>query len=136
MSDIATKTIAIIEDELPIAQMYRIKLELAGYRVVVAENGETGLKMVEDVNPDLVLLDIMMPYMNGDELLKKLRDNEKFSHLPVMILTNVGDTDLQERIEKYGVASYIQKADMTPRQVLAKVNAVMGRENISGESAA
>jgi len=120
------KTVAIIEDELPIAQMYRIKLELAGYHVEVADNGKSGLAMIEKVKPDLVLLDIMMPYMDGDEVLQKLRADERFAKLPVVILTNIGSEELQQKIEKFGVSGYIQKSDLTPRQVLAKVDEVMG----------
>jgi len=128
----SNKTIAIIEDELPIAQMYRIKLELAGYRVEIARDGVSGLDMIAQVAPDLVLLDIMMPYMNGDEVLKKLRADARFAKVPVVILTNIGSEELQEKIEKFGVADYIQKSDLTPSQVLAKVDEIM---NVSrGES--
>jgi len=123
MSD---KMIAIIEDELPIAQMYRIKLELAGYHVELAGDGKSGLAMIEKNQPDLVLLDIMMPYMDGDEVLRKLRADPRFAQLPVMILTNIGSEELQQKIEKYGVSGYIQKSDFTPKEVLAKVDEVMG----------
>ena len=118
--------IAIIEDELPIAQMYRIKLELAGYHVELAGDGKSGLAMIEKNQPDLVLLDIMMPYMDGDEVLRKLRADPRFAQLPVMILTNIGSEELQQKIEKYGVSGYIQKSDFTPKEVLAKVDEVMG----------
>ena len=128
------KTVAIVEDDLPIAQMYRIKLELAGYNVVVAEDGRSGLAMLAKTHPDLLLLDVMMPYMDGDEVLKTLRAEPAFANLPVIILTNVGSEELQHKIERFGVTAYIQKSDLTPRQVLARVDEVLGRDNPDNDS--
>ena len=128
------KTIAIVEDELPIAQMYRIKLSRAGYRVEIAGDGESGLAMIEKIRPDLVLLDIMMPHMDGDEVLKQLRADPRFAKLPVIILTNIGSEELQQKIEKCGVTDYIQKSDLTPRQVLAKVDEVFGVTRAENEN--
>ena len=65
--------IAIVEDDQAISQMYRIKFEAEGYNVETAENGKLGLEMIETIKPDIVLLDLMMPEMNGDEMLKRLR---------------------------------------------------------------
>ena len=65
--------IAIVEDDLAIAQMYRMKFEAEGYHVEIAENGKLGLELCEQMKPDLVLLDLMMPEMNGDEMLEKMR---------------------------------------------------------------
>jgi len=126
---VAPKTILIIEDEAAIAQMYRLKLEMNGYKVEIALDGESGLKLISSVKPDLVLLDIMMPHMNGDEVLKKIRSNPNTENLPVLILTNIGDESLRNRLEKLGVTSYIQKSDLTPKHILAKVNATLRNNN-------
>ena len=64
-----SKKVAIVEDDIAIAQMYRIKFESEGYNVETAENGILGLEMVEAFQPDILLLDLMMPEMNGDEML-------------------------------------------------------------------
>jgi CheY-like chemotaxis protein len=120
-----SKIVAIVEDDPPIAQMYRIKLELAGYSVEIAADGESGLAMVKKDKPDLILLDIMMPHMNGDEVLKKLRSDPELSDIPVVILTNIANEELQKKIERLGVAGYIQKSDYTPREVLAVVDELM-----------
>lgn len=112
----ATK-IAIIEDDQAISQMYRIKFESEGYQVETAENGKLGLELSEALKPDIILLDLMMPEMNGDEMLARLRKTPWGKNIKVIILTNVGEQELPESIHKLGVSAVILKADMTPRQV-------------------
>lgn len=119
------KFVLIIEDEPAIAQMYQMKLELADYHVETAPDGKTGLKIIDGNKPDLVLLDIMMPHMSGDEVLNRIRSNPDTEDMPVIILTNVGNEELEHKIERLGVTNYIQKSDLTPKQVLAKVNAAV-----------
>jgi len=111
------KKIAIIEDDIAIAQMYRIKFETEGYVVETAENGKLGLELSEKMKPDIILLDLMMPEMNGDEMLAKLRKTDWGKNIKVIILTNVGEQEVPEEVRKLGVSSIILKADMTPRQV-------------------
>src|SRR5665213_175103 len=109
--------IAIIEDDLAIAQMYRMKFEAEGYHVNIAENGKLGLALCEQMKPDLVLLDLMMPEMNGDEMLEKMRATDWGKDIKVMILTNVGEQEAPDSLKKLDIADYIVKAEMTPRQV-------------------
>jgi DNA-binding response OmpR family regulator len=109
--------IAIIEDDLAIAQMYRIKFESEGYEVDTAENGKLGLVLCEKMHPDIVLLDLMMPEMTGDEMLAKMRDTDWGKNTRVLILTNMGETEAPADLKKLNVLDYIVKADMTPRQV-------------------
>lgn len=116
MGDNAHK-IAIVEDDLAISQMYRIKFEAEGYTVETAENGKLGLALAESMKPDIILLDLMMPEMNGDEMLAQLRETEWGKSMKVIILTNMGEQEVPERIKELGVSSFILKADMTPRQV-------------------
>jgi len=109
--------IAIIEDDLAISQMYRIKFEAEGYEVETAENGVLGLELIEKFKPDIVLLDLMMPEMNGDEMLNKLRAKPWGKGIKVVILTNMGEQEAPETLKSLDVSAYILKADMTPRQV-------------------
>src|SRR6266404_8373529 len=109
--------IAIIEDDLAIAQMYRLKFEAEGHKVEIAENGKLGLELCEQMEPDLVLLDLMMPEMNGDEMLEKMRSTDWGKDIKVIILTNVGEQEAPEGLKKLNVSAFIVKADMTPRQV-------------------
>lgn len=109
--------IAIIEDDLAIAQMYRLKFEAEGYEAEIAENGRLGLVLCEQMRPDIVLLDLMMPEMNGDEMLEKMRQTDWGKNIKVIILTNVGEQEAPEALKNLNVTAFIVKADMTPRQV-------------------
>ena len=120
------KKVVIVEDDLAISQMYRMKFEAEGYDVATAENGQIGLEVIEDFKPDVVLLDMMMPQMNGDEVLKVMRQNDWGKDTPVMILTNVGKEEASKELAALNVHSYIVKAEMTPKQVAEQVKAVLG----------
>ena len=109
--------IAIIEDDQAISQMYRLKFEAEGYTVETAENGKLGLELAKTMKPDIILLDLMMPEMNGDEMLAKLRATTSGKSIKVVILTNMGEQEIPEAVKKLNVAAVILKADMTPRQV-------------------
>jgi DNA-binding response OmpR family regulator len=109
--------VAIIEDDLAIAQMYRMKFEAEGYHVDIAENGKLGLALCEQMKPDLVLLDLMMPEMNGDEMLEKMRATDWGKDIRVIILTNVGEQEAPDKLKSLRVRAYIVKAEMTPKQV-------------------
>jgi DNA-binding response OmpR family regulator len=109
--------VAIVEDDLAIAQMYRMKFEVEGYKVEIAENGKLGLALCEQMKPDLVLLDLMMPEMNGDEMLTAMRKTDWGKSIKVIILTNVGEQEAPESLKRLDVSAFIVKAEMTPRQV-------------------
>ncbi len=109
--------IAIIEDDQAISQMYRFKFEAEGYNVETAENGKLGLELAEKMKPDIILLDLMMPEMTGDEMLEKMRATPWGGKVKVIILTNVGEQEIPEKIKQLGVSGVILKANMTPRQV-------------------
>lgn len=116
-----TTKIAIIEDDLAIAQMYRMKFETEGYEVETAENGKLGLALAEEMKPDIILLDLMMPEMPGEEMLKRLRASEWGKNIKVIILTNMGEQEAPAIIKELNVKRFIVKADMTPRQVAEMV---------------
>jgi DNA-binding response OmpR family regulator len=109
--------IAIVEDDVAISQMYRIKFEAEGYTVDTAENGKLGLELIEEMKPDMVLLDLMMPEMDGEEMLTKLRAKSYGKDMKVIILTNMGETEAPASIKEMNVEAFILKANMTPRQV-------------------
>ena len=118
--------IAIIEDDSVISQMYRMKFESDGFDVQVANNGKDGVDLVREFKPDMVLLDISMPVMNGDVALKSIRKEEWGKTVPVMVLTNLGEEEAPKDIRSLGIESYIVKADLTPRQVVARVKQALG----------
>lgn len=113
--------VAIIEDDLVISQMYRMKFESAGLEVQMAANGELGVELVEDYKPDIILLDLQMPVMDGVEALRIIRKKPWGKKIPVIILTNTGEEESPKELKSLGVDSYIVKANYTPNQVLELV---------------
>lgn len=120
--------IAIIEDDQVISQMYRMKFEATEFEVAVASDGESGVSLVEKFKPDLILLDLQMPRVTGDEALEKIRSKPAFKNTPVIILTNLGEEEAPKRLRELGIHSYIVKADLTPRQVVERVKEALGQK--------
>jgi hypothetical protein len=125
------KKIAIIEDDQAISQMYRMKFENEGYEVETAENGEVGLELIKKMKPDIILLDVMMPIMNGDEMLEKLRNEPWGKDTKVIILTNIGEQELPKSLSSLDVLDIMMKAELTPRQVAETVKKEL--DSISGK---
>lgn len=113
--------IAIIEDDPVISQMYRMKFEADGFDVQLANNGERGVELVEAFRPDLILMDLQMPEMNGATALALIRKQPWGKQIPVIILTNLGEEEAPKDLRALGIDSYIVKADLTPRQVVQRV---------------
>ncbi len=113
----AAVKVAIIEDDQAISQMYRIKFQADGFDVETAENGKLGLQLCEQMKPDIVLLDLMMPEMTGDQMLAEMRRTNWGVDIKVIILTNMGEQEIPESVKKQNVSAVVLKADMTPRQV-------------------
>ncbi len=119
--------IAIIEDDQVISQMYRMKFEAGGFEVETAENGFLGVELVEKMQPDVILLDIQMPEMNGNEALAKIRKLPHGKDIIVLILTNLGEEEAPKELRALGIDSYIVKADLTPRQVVDRVKEALAK---------
>ena len=118
--------IAIIEDDPVISQMYRMKFEADGFDVQLANNGKRGVALVAAFTPDIILLDLQMPEMDGAEALAIIRKSESSKNTPVIILTNLGEEESPKEIRSLGIHSYIVKADLTPRQVVQRVKEALG----------
>lgn len=117
--------LAIIEDELPIAQMYKYKFELSGFDVRLAHNGKDGLALCKDYSPHIVLLDIRMPVMSGDEMLERMRATDWGALPHVVILTNISRSEAPRKLQFLNVERYIVKAHHTPQQIVDVVNDVL-----------
>src|SRR5206468_7325463 len=96
--------IAIIEDDQAISQMYRLKFEAEDYDVETAENGKLGLELAEKMRPDIILLDLMMPVMTGEEMLAKLRATDWGKNVKVIILTNRGEQEIPPEVKQLGIS--------------------------------
>ncbi len=117
--------ILLAEDDIQLIDMYRRKFELEGFEVFVAEDGRKALDLLATFVPDLILLDIMMPKLNGLEVLRQIRQNPLKKDLLVVILTNLGNESTAEEIYKLGATDYIVKADMTPLEVVNRVKEIL-----------
>lgn len=113
--------VLIVEDDTYISDMYRIKLESDGFEVEVATDGQAGLDAIINNHPDLVLLDVVMPKMDGFSVLQKIRKNPDFKNMPIVMLTNLGQKESVEKGLLLGANGYIIKAHFTPSEVVDKI---------------
>lgn len=120
------KKIVIIEDDLAISQMYRMKFETDGFEVYLADNGQSGVDLVKTVQPDIVLLDLLMPELSGQQTLAEIRADQNIANTPVIILTNTESEQAEIEAQQLGIEAYIIKANETPTQVVTKTKEVLG----------
>jgi DNA-binding response OmpR family regulator len=108
--------IALIEDEEAIRELYRLHLESNGFEVEIATNGESGIALIREFKPHAVLLDLMLPKVDGFEV---LRDLSKRTHSKpkIIVLTNMGDEEVQHRVMRMGADSFLIKIEVTPTDV-------------------
>lgn len=123
MSD--KKTILLVEDDIFVSDIYQTKLGKEGFQVLVAENGMEAVKKLESSIPDLILLDIVMPYMDGMEVLRKLKEKKEWKDIPVMLLTNLSDKEKVDEGMGLGASDYLIKSHFTPSEVVAKVRSLL-----------
>lgn len=125
MPEITAKKILLVEDEPFLLGMYQTKLKLEGFDVTPAMEGEEALSKVESDTFDIILLDIMMPKLNGFAVLKVIRQEKKLS-TPVIMLTNLGQKSDIEQAMALGANDYIVKAHFTPAEVVEKIKKLIG----------
>ena len=118
--------ILVVEDEQAIAEMIMTSLEMAGYQVKRAANGQIAYQMVMDETPDLILADWMMPMMTGLELAKRLKRDENTAEIPIILLTAKSDEDDKINGFDAGIDDYVVKP-FSPRELLARIRAVLRR---------
>ena len=123
MSD--TPKIAVVEDDLSLREMYLMKLSLSGFSAQGAANGVEGLALAETFRPDLILLDLLMPEMSGDEMLQQLRCEDWGAGMRIVILTNISRDEAPQMLRFLSVDRYIVKAHYTPTQVVGVVREVL-----------
>lgn len=111
----------LIEDERVLCDMYRIKFELSGLKLLAANGGYEGLAMAKKEKPDLILLDIKMDDLDGFEVLKQLKADPKLRHVPVFLLTNMGEKGNADEGLKLGAEAYIMKSKTVPSEIVERV---------------
>lgn len=116
-----TKKILVVEDDSFLSEMYLTKLSESGFDVEAAYDGKEALAKIKEFKPDLVLLDIVLPRLDGFEVLRMIKKEDSSKNIPVIILTNLGQKEEVEKGLKLGASGYIIKAHFTPTEVVAKV---------------
>lgn len=115
------KKILIIEDDKFLRELIVQKLIKEGYETSEAVDGEEGIKKVKEEKPDLVLLDLILPGIDGFEVLSKKREDSSLVQIPVIVLSNLGQKEDVERGLKLGAVDYLIKAHFTPGEIIEKV---------------
>jgi len=121
------KKILIIEDDPFLSEMYAAKFIENNFETEVASDGKLGLVKIEEFRPDLVLLDIVLPKMDGFEVLKKIKEKEELREIPIVLLTNLGQKNEVEKGLALGAQEYIIKAHFTPTAVVTKVKEILDK---------
>jgi len=119
-------TILLVEDDPFLLSMYSTKFEIENFLVVTADDGEKGVELARSDLPDIILLDIMLPKMNGFEVLENLKKNKSTAGIPVILLTNLNQKDEIERGLSLGADDYLIKAHFMPSEVVDKIKKVLG----------
>lgn len=117
--------VLIVEDDSFLSHIYKTKFEMEGFKISMADNGETGLADAKKKKPDIILLDILLPKMDGFAVLEALRADEETKSIPVIMLTNLGQKDDVEKGQELGAVDYLIKAHFKPSEVVNKVKEVL-----------
>ncbi len=120
------KLILLVEDDIFVKDIYNHKLTADGYEVAMATSGTEALEFMQKRRPDLILLDIVMPYMDGKEALKKIKENNDWANIPVIMLTNLSEADDISETESLGADKYLIKSHFSPSEVSEKIKLMIG----------
>jgi len=119
--------VLIVEDDIFLANIYKTKFDMEGFKVSTSENGEAGLNDIKKKKPDIVLLDILLPKMDGFVVLEKLKADPEVKSIPVILLTNLGQKDDVQKGLEMGAEDYLIKAHFKPSEVVEKVRKILNK---------
>lgn len=122
------KKIIIAEDEPVLIEMYKLYFERAGYEVLKADNGRECIDFVKKEKPDIILLDILMPKLDGWEVLKQLKTDPETKQIPILVFSNLGQTQEIQKGLDLGADDYVIKSNMTPKELLEKVEGMINKK--------
>ncbi|MDP4007124.1 MAG: response regulator [bacterium] len=117
--------ILIVEDDKFLRELIMQKVSKEGYEVVGAVDGEEGMKMAKTEQPGLILLDLILPTVDGFDVLRQLKEEASTKNIPVIILSNLGQKEDVEKGKQLGAEDYIVKAHFTPAEIVEKIKSVM-----------
>lgn len=113
--------ILIVEDDTVISAMYKSKFEADGFEILIAADGADGLELAKKEKPNIIMMDIIMPRMDGFSVLTKLKKIGQTKNIPVIMLTNLGTDEDKDKAKDLGVVDYLVKAQLTPAQISEKI---------------
>lgn len=120
------RKIMIVEDDMFIRDIYKVRFEQEDFEVIMAENGIAAIEKLEQgLEPKIILLDIMMPGMDGVQVLQKIKNDDRWRNLPIIMLTNISEKEKVNEAMELGVKDYLIKSHFTPSEVVQKVNALL-----------
>jgi len=119
------KQILLVEDDPFLIDIYTTKFKESGFSVEVASSGEQALQKAKELNPDLIVLDIVLPQMDGWEILKEIKNEKGLKDLKIIMLSNLGQKEEVEKGINLGAVSYLIKAHYTPSQVVEEIKKVL-----------
>lgn len=117
--------VLLIEDDIFLVKMYKEKFDMEGFQLLVAEDGEIGLKMALEEKVNLIILDLMIPKLPGIELLRKLRESDNGKNIPVIVLTNLAEKDKKQQAMELGAKEFLVKANLTPGELIKNVKGLL-----------
>jgi DNA-binding response OmpR family regulator len=115
------KKVLLVEDDKMISNMYQTKLKQEGFEILIAEDGVGALAVTRRAKPDIILLDVILPQLDGFSVLEEIRKDNKIKNTPVIMLTNLGTTEDKDKAKRLGANDYLVKASLTPSEVSAAV---------------
>ncbi|MEK7103935.1 MAG: response regulator [Patescibacteria group bacterium] len=121
--------VLVVEDDKFLRELINRKLQSENFETVLAVDGEVALDLVGKEAPDIVLLDLILPGINGFEVLAKIKENEKLKEIPVIILSNLGQKDDIDKGMNLGATDYLVKAHFTPSEIIEKINQTLNKTN-------
>lgn len=122
--------ILIVDDDKILIGMYKERLELSGYQIETASNGEKGLARVHQEEPDIILLDIMMPKADGYTVLSSIKSDPRLKDIPVIVISALGGDEAKTKAAEIGADDYLIKSETMPGEVIKKIEKVLEKKNI------
>lgn len=122
------KKLLLVEDDVVLLEMYKDKFVHEGFDVQTANDGQEGIDKMRTFNPDIVLLDLLMPKVSGFDVLETVKKDPTLSKIPILVLTNIL-ADAEDLVKNWGVRYFLLKADNTPESILDKVKLILARDN-------
>lgn len=119
--------VIVVEDDGLLAKMYIKLLSFENHEVVVVDNGETAIETIKEQLPDIVLMDVMMPKMNGLQALEQLKKDPKTAHIPVVVMSNLVNVNDSNEVLARGAVAYIDKSQYDPKSISQMVNQILGQ---------